>query len=417
MARLRFAVAAAVFAALAALVPVALAAGAKVRFVRSSSYTDAGRPFRSIDRIVVHSTEGRFRGSLRALRKGGSSAHYLVARDGRIVQLVSTSDIAWHAGNWRMNVRSIGIEHEGWAFRRGSFTDAEYRASAQLVGYLARRAGIPIDRKHIIGHNEVPDPSGGGYGGADRHRDPGPYWNWRRYMALVRRYAKDPQKPDYVSRPVRLVASVAPPRPARPRRSHRGLHAWTTSLRKWETVRGKIAWKIHAGGRGLRRVEFRIDGKLVWRDRVGPYTFAQGRRLNTVRLPNGVHTLNVRAFGRGARRVGSTIPIVVRNPELRVDTAGLVPGSVTGGVVRLSAGSDAVLRSVALLVDGEQRQVIRGGPFAFAWDSSEVADGPHVVTLQAKARDSRRTSVAIPVTIDNTCREACLPLARALASF
>jgi hypothetical protein len=38
-------------------------------------------------------------------------------------------------------------------------TDAMYRSSAQLSAYLAIKYLIPIDRKHFIGHNEVPDPT------------------------------------------------------------------------------------------------------------------------------------------------------------------------------------------------------------------------------------------------------------------
>jgi peptidoglycan hydrolase-like protein with peptidoglycan-binding domain len=42
---------------------------------------------------------------------------------------------------------------------------------------IARRYGIPVDRAHIVGHNELP--------GTD-HSDPGPTWNWNYYMSLVR---------------------------------------------------------------------------------------------------------------------------------------------------------------------------------------------------------------------------------------
>jgi len=49
-------------------------------------------------------------------------------------------------------------------------------------GTIARRYGIPADRAHIIGHNEVP--------GTD-HSDPGPTWNWTYYMSLVRACSAD----------------------------------------------------------------------------------------------------------------------------------------------------------------------------------------------------------------------------------
>ena len=66
-------------------------------------------------------------------------------------------DIAWHAGNWDVNTRSIGIEHEGFLAKGGTwYTEAMYRASARLVKYLAAKHDIPLDRAHILGHDNVP---------------------------------------------------------------------------------------------------------------------------------------------------------------------------------------------------------------------------------------------------------------------
>lgn len=96
-------------------------------------------------------------------------------------------DIAWHAGWWKTNTRSIGIEHAGYVDNPNSFTPEMYRASAQLSAYLCRRFGIPVDHRHIIGHDQVPGCSGEG-GGADCHTDPGSHWDWTRYLPLVRRY-------------------------------------------------------------------------------------------------------------------------------------------------------------------------------------------------------------------------------------
>ena len=79
------------------------------------SYTEASRTPEShtINTIVIHATDGgSLVGNVWWLSGGHShaSAHYVVARDGSIVQLVHLSDIAWHAGNWRVNCHSIGIE-------------------------------------------------------------------------------------------------------------------------------------------------------------------------------------------------------------------------------------------------------------------------------------------------------------------
>ena len=64
-----------------------------------------------------------------------------------------------------------------------------YRSSARLAAYLCRRYHIPIDRQHVIGHNEVPGcPSEGG--GVGCHTDPGRWWWWSYYMKHARRFAR-----------------------------------------------------------------------------------------------------------------------------------------------------------------------------------------------------------------------------------
>lgn len=134
----------------------------------------------AVDRVVVHVTEGGFASAVKAFQDPahGACAHYIVRGDGRITQMVRELDVAFHAGNREYNERSVGIEHEGFVERRSSFTDAMYAASARLTAVICGRYGIPVDRDHIIGHVEVP--------GTD-HTDPGRYWDWQRYLELVRR--------------------------------------------------------------------------------------------------------------------------------------------------------------------------------------------------------------------------------------
>jgi hypothetical protein len=101
--------------------------------------------------------------------------------------MVHERDIAWHAGNRQYNATSIGIEHEAYVHDCAWYTDAMYESSARLVAYLTRKYGIPVDRAHIIGHAQVPDPHHPGeFGGWAHHVDPGPCWNWSNYLALVR---------------------------------------------------------------------------------------------------------------------------------------------------------------------------------------------------------------------------------------
>jgi hypothetical protein len=113
------------------------------------------------------------------------SWHYtLRSRDGQIAQHVRNRDVAWHSGNWYFNSRSIGLEHEGYLAKGGAwYTEAMYRSSAKLVRYLADRHGIPLDRAHIIGHDNVPGIAPANVAGM--HEDPGPYWDWAHYFELL----------------------------------------------------------------------------------------------------------------------------------------------------------------------------------------------------------------------------------------
>jgi N-acetyl-anhydromuramyl-L-alanine amidase AmpD len=146
----------------------------------SSNYTASDRPSSySPDRVIIHVTQETYADTLAIFRNPQSkvSAHYVVrSADGHIAQCVHEADIAWHAGNWDYNTRSIGIEHEGWVTKPAYFTNALYTQSARLTAAICATYGIPKDRTHIIGHYQVP--------GTD-HTDPGPNWDWVRYMRLV----------------------------------------------------------------------------------------------------------------------------------------------------------------------------------------------------------------------------------------
>jgi hypothetical protein len=160
----------------------------------TSNFTASSRPSSYVpNRIVIHVAEGSYAGTIRYFQNPSAqaSSHFVVrSGDGAVTQVVREQDVAWHAGNWDYNTRSIGIEHEGFVNNPSWFTDAMYRSSAQLVATMVRRFSIPIDRQHIVGHNEVPDPMNPTLsGGRDHHTDPGRFWNWNLYMSYVRGYA------------------------------------------------------------------------------------------------------------------------------------------------------------------------------------------------------------------------------------
>lgn len=104
------------------------------------------------------------------------SAHFLIRRDGGIIQFVPCQRRAWHAGasSWqgrtRCNDFSVGIELEGSDHQ--PFADAQYAALARLSRRLLR--AYPI--LSIAGHSDI---------APERKTDPGPHFDWGRYRTLL----------------------------------------------------------------------------------------------------------------------------------------------------------------------------------------------------------------------------------------
>jgi len=105
------------------------------------------------------------------------SSHFLVRRDGELVQFVSCDARAWHAGasTWlgrpNCNDYSIGVELEGLEGDR--FDDIQMTRLAALLRALARR--YPIDS--VVGHEHV---------APGRKHDPGDAFDWGRLRRLLR---------------------------------------------------------------------------------------------------------------------------------------------------------------------------------------------------------------------------------------
>lgn len=164
------------------------------------NYDLANRPLdgQEVRYIVIHTTDLSWDLTIKVFQdpQNAAAAHYLVrSSDGHIAKFISPRHVAWHAGNWYYNMHSIGIEHEAYAFEGHKwFSDALYAESAKLVRHLARRYGVPLDRAHILGHDEVPGISPARQ--KSMHWDPGPYWDWDRYMKLLRSGADSPASGD-----------------------------------------------------------------------------------------------------------------------------------------------------------------------------------------------------------------------------
>ena len=104
------------------------------------------------------------------------SSHFFIRRDGELIQFVPCGLRAWHAGasNWkgreRCNDFSIGIELEGSDAE--PFSTAQYTQLAELTKVL--KAAYPIE--DIAGHSDI---------APGRKTDPGPCFDWARYLQSV----------------------------------------------------------------------------------------------------------------------------------------------------------------------------------------------------------------------------------------
>jgi AmpD protein len=101
------------------------------------------------------------------------SAHFLIRRDGELVQFVPVERRAWHAGvsSWRGRSRcndfSVGIELEGTDDT--PFEEPQYRRLSTLLGDLSR--SVPL--KDIATHSDV---------APGRKTDPGARFDWDRLL-------------------------------------------------------------------------------------------------------------------------------------------------------------------------------------------------------------------------------------------
>lgn len=117
----------------------------------------------TIDRIVIHTMDGTWEGAAARFDNPSSNvcAHYGIKLDGGLLHWLEEYWTAYHAGNYAMNQRSIGIEHEDGGDYNGVRPDVLYQTSSKLVADICKFYGIPCDRDHIKKHNEVSDaPTG-----------------------------------------------------------------------------------------------------------------------------------------------------------------------------------------------------------------------------------------------------------------
>lgn len=142
--------------------------------MKSPNFTKGTRPKIG---FIIHGTLGKYEGAVEWLCTppekrpviSYSSAHYVIAKDGRVSQLVDEKDVSWHAGNvtnptrraqsllplsngkyLNPNESFIGIELE-WLSPTDPITELQYQKVVEII----KNSGIsnPV----LLTHKEVTD--------------------------------------------------------------------------------------------------------------------------------------------------------------------------------------------------------------------------------------------------------------------
>jgi N-acetylmuramoyl-L-alanine amidase len=124
-------------------------------------------PGASVNAVVVHATViPTLEKTLYHFLNRGSqvSSHYVVGKDGTIVQMVDDTARAWHAGvselagSKNVNDFSVGIEIVNLNDGNDRFTEPQYKAVAAIIHHLRQQYSIPDSR--IVSHEQVARPPG-----------------------------------------------------------------------------------------------------------------------------------------------------------------------------------------------------------------------------------------------------------------
>jgi len=82
---------------------------------------------------------------------------------------------------------------KGFASNPAWYTDPLYQTSADCVRAMANQFGFAKDRNHVVGHGEKSNSAWVAWAGpnlginpsCNTHTDPGPYWDWNKFMNMI----------------------------------------------------------------------------------------------------------------------------------------------------------------------------------------------------------------------------------------
>lgn len=131
------------------------------RLLTINQYSRSGEKQNKIEKIVVHwvgnanssaIANRNYFENLKNTHKTYASSHYIIGLNGEIIRCIPENEVAFHAGSYSMNRKSIGIEdcHPDWG---GKFNDNTYNSLVELCADICKRYDLGIDA--IIRHYDV----------------------------------------------------------------------------------------------------------------------------------------------------------------------------------------------------------------------------------------------------------------------
>ena len=131
------------------------------RLLTINPYSRSGEKQGRIQFIVVHwvgnantsaIANRNYFESLSRTHTTSASSHYIIGLDGEIIRCIPDDEVAFHAGSYSMNRKSIGIEdcHPDW---EGRFNEHTYNSLVELCASLCKQYGIDIN--NVIRHYDV----------------------------------------------------------------------------------------------------------------------------------------------------------------------------------------------------------------------------------------------------------------------
>jgi hypothetical protein len=190
----------------------------------------------------------------------------------------------------------------------------------------------------------------------------------------------------------------------------------TQTIRNGATLSGSIAWFAFPSSASVTKVEFLIDGALFHTERAPPYGApCDTCSFDTTNLGNGTHVLAVATLDTNGNSVGTSATVTIRNEVPLTIAQSIRDGDLlTGSVDWFAVPSRETVSEVEFLIDGVPYHTELTSPFGApcdtcSFDTSTLANGPHVFEVVTVDSTGDSASTSATVTINNA--PACSRLA------